>query len=670
MFAIATGIEEHDNYAVDFIETVKWIKENLPTALISGGISNLSFSFRGNNSLREMMHSVFLYHAVTAGLDMGIVNSEQLVVYDSIKPAYRVTIEDAIFNRHPDASSNLLELAQITSGVVRKRDVLDLEWRKLSVEKRIEYSLVNGVDKWIIEDSEECYNKIKSALKVVEGPLMDGMNVVGDLFGSGKMFLPQVVKSARVMKKAVSWLNPRMVKSEKASSKGKVLMATVKGDVHDIGKNIVSIVLQCNGYEIIDLGVMVPLATILSEAKKNSVDAIGLSGLITPSLDEMRKVAVAMREENFDIPLLIGGATTSKVHTAVKIAPEYSQTIYVSNASKAVSDVNAVLTKNEETFKSVNTSYEEIRKNRKTTSKKLFNLTEAERNKHMLSTPAVKPVNESIKRQYEFNDSEKEAIISMIDWRPFAMTWGMKPKDLVDTNPGRELVDDAHKMLDRLKESNDLRISAAISINPSKKSGNDVTVTHLEQTETFNFLRQSMKKAASKNLSLSDFLHKEDWLGCFAVWVSGIDKLTEALKEEGDDYKSILTQSLGDRLAEATAEYMHKIVRTSLWGYSKDDLTVEEIISEKYVGIRPAPGYPACPDHTQKIKILNWLNVPKSEIRLTEGLSILPKSAVCGWYFANNESRYFGIGKLPKEYLDDLETRNSLFKDYRQHLEN
>jgi 5-methyltetrahydrofolate--homocysteine methyltransferase len=670
VFAIATGIEEHNNYAVDFIETVKWIKANLPTALISGGISNLSFSFRGNNSLREMMHSVFLYHAVTAGLDMGIVNSEQLVVYDSIKPEYRDIIEDAIFNRHPEASSNLLELAQLTSGVVRKKDILNLEWRNLSVEKRIEHALVNGIDKWIVEDAEECYNNIQSALKVVEGPLMDGMNVVGDLFGSGKMFLPQVVKSARVMKKAVGWLNPRMEKSEKASSKGKILMATVKGDVHDIGKNIVAIVLQCNGYEIVDLGVMVPLEKILSEAKKNNVDAIGLSGLITPSLDEMKKVAAAMREADFDIPLLIGGATTSKVHTAVKIAPEYGQTLYVSNASKAVSAVNAVLTKKEQTLKSVNLGYEEIRKKRKTTVRKLFDLSAAESNKHILTEPAVKPKSESIKQQYVFNDKEKEQIIEMIDWRPFATTWGMKPKDLIDTDPGQELVEDAQHMLELLKKSKDVIISAAISINPSRKSGNDVTVTHLEESETFNFVRQSMKKVSTKNLSLSDFLHKEDWLGCFAVWVSGIDKRTDTLKAAGDDYRSILIQSLGDRLAEATAEYMHKIVRTSLWGYSKDDLTIDDIIAEKYVGIRPAPGYPACPDHTQKIKILKWLNIPKSKVRLTEGLAMLPKSAVCGWYFANNESKYFGIGKLPKEYLDDLETRNSLFKNYRHHLEN
>tara|TARA_R110000851_G_scaffold25240_8_gene72876 strand:- start:4900 stop:8424 length:3525 start_codon:yes stop_codon:yes gene_type:complete len=670
VFAIATGIEEHDNYAVDFIETVKWIKANLPTALISGGISNLSFSFRGNNSLREMMHSVFLYHAVTAGLDMGIVNSEQLVVYDSIKPEYREIIEDAIFNRHSDASSNLLELAQMTSGVVRKKDVRNLEWRNHSVEKRIEYALVNGIDKWIVEDAEECYNNIRSALKVVEGPLMDGMNVVGDLFGSGKMFLPQVVKSARVMKKAVGWLNPRMEKSEKASSKGKILMATVKGDVHDIGKNIVSIVLQCNGYEIVDLGVMVPLEKIISEAKIKNVDAIGLSGLITPSLEEMRKVAAALKSENMDLPLLIGGATTSKVHTAVKIAPNYPNTLYVSNASTAVSAVNAVLTKKEQTMKAVNLSYEEIRKNRIKKPQARFKLKDAQENKYTLKQPAVKPVSENIKKILVFSKTEKEAIIELIDWRPFALTWGMKPKDLNLTEPGRELVDDANEMLELIKQSEDFKISGAVAINPCKKSEGDVTVFHENDSTTFNFVRQSMKKSAGKNLSLADFLHDEDWLGCFTVWVSGVEERTAVLAAAGDDYRSILMQSLGDRLAEATAEYLHMLVRDELWAYSDKQLSIDEIINEDYSGIRPAPGYPACPDHTQKIKILNWLNISKTEVKLTEGLAMLPKSAVCGWYFANPESKYFGIGKLPKEYLDDLEERNELFKKYRHHLEN
>ena len=686
IFAIATGIKDHDNYAVEFIEAVRWIKSNLPLVKTSGGISNLSFSFRGNNRLREMMHSVFLYHACNAGLDMGIVNSGQLVVYDTINPEDTRIIEDAIFNRHSDAANNLLELAQRTSKIVTKTREEDDEWRYLPVKKRIEYALVNGVDKWIVGDVEECYNDIKSAIKVVEGPLMDGMNVVGDLFGSGKMFLPQVVKSARVMKKAVGWLEPRMNKKEKATTKGKILMATVKGDVHDIGKNIVSVVLQCNGYEIIDLGVMVPLDKIITEARKNQVHAIGLSGLITPSLEEMRKIAEALKESGLDIPLLIGGATTSKMHTAIKISPEYSKTLYVRNASTAVNAVNAVITKEEQTLAAVNLSYEEIRKKRKTVSKKVFTIKESEENSFSLKTPAVVPKNPDFKKVFVFGEKAKTEIRELIDWRPFATTWGMTPKDLLETTAGEELMGDAFKMLDLIlaspenieksnifrqpqSEENSIKIKAAMAINPCTKSNNDVTVYHEGFSTTFNFIRQPMQKVAGDNLCLSDFLHEKDWLGCFTVWVDGIDEKAGMLTRSGDDYRGILIQSLGDRLAEATAEYMHKVVREKFWGYQDDLLTVDEIIEEKYAGIRPAPGYPACPDHTQKIKILKWLNIPSSEVKLTEGLAMLPKSAVCGWYFANPESKYFGMGRLPKSYLDDLEKRNELFKQYRHHLE-
>ena len=686
IFAIATGIKEHDNYAVEFIEAVRWIKSNLPLAKTSGGISNLSFSFRGNNRLREMMHSVFLYHACNAGLDMGIVNSAHLIVYDTIPDEDIKIIEDAIFNTNSDAATNLLELAQRTSKIVTKTKDEDDEWRNLPVKQRIEYALVNGIDKWIVGDVEECYKNIKSAIKVVEGPLMDGMNVVGDLFGSGKMFLPQVVKSARVMKKAVKWLEPRMNKKEKSASKGKILMATVKGDVHDIGKNIVSVVLQCNGYEIIDLGVMVPLEKIVSEARKNQVDAIGLSGLITPSLEEMRKIAAALKESNLNIPLLIGGATTSKVHTAIKISPEYSKTLYVRNASTAVNAVNAVLTKEEQTLSAVNLSYEEIRKRRKTVSKKVFTIKEAEDNSHSLRSPAVVPTNPDFKKVFVFGEKAKKEIKDLIDWRPFATTWGMKPQDLLNTEAGQDLMDDAFKMLDLIlsepkkhkssdifqkptTEEIDVKIKAAISINPCTKTNNDVTVHHEGSSTTFNFIRQPMQKTSGDNLCLSDFLHPHDWLGCFTVWVNGIDEKAKMLTNSGDDYRGILIQSLGDRLAEATAEYMHKMVREIFWGYQEEHLSIDEIIDEKYSGIRPAPGYPACPDHTQKIKILNWLNIPSSEVKLTEGLAMLPKSAVCGWYFANPESKYFGMGRLPKSYLDDLEQRNELFKQYRHHLE-
>jgi 5-methyltetrahydrofolate--homocysteine methyltransferase len=486
------------------------------------------------------------------------------------------------------------------------------------------------------------------------------------------------------MKKAVSWLQPRMKKKEKATSKGKILMATVKGDVHDIGKNIVSVVLQCNGYEIIDLGVMVPLEKIISEAKKHKVNAIGLSGLITPSLNEMTKVAEALSNAKLDIPLLIGGATTSKVHTAIKIAPKYHKTLYVSNASIAVSAVNAVLTKQEQTIEAVNLSYEEIRKQRKTTILKSFNIKDSKKNSHILNTPAVIPAFPDFKKLFIFDQKDKEEIKNLIDWRPFAQTWGMKPKDLTKTEAGEQLIDDALEMLTLLLSNevenknssifplfnnSNIEIKAAISINPSQKLGQDVTVKHKGLQTKFNFIRQPMQKSSGKNLCLSDFLHKEDWLGCFAVWVSGIKEKTSMLKSSGDDYRSILIQSLGDRLAEATTEYLHKLVREKYWGYSSEQFSIDDIIDEKYQGIRPAPGYPACPDHTQKIKILNWLNIPSSEIKLTEGLAMIPGSAVCGWYFANPESKYFGMGRLPQSYLDDLEQRNAFFKKYRHHLE-
>jgi len=579
-----------------------------------------------------------------------------------------------------------LTLAQKTSAYSTKHKKENLEWRDQPVRKRIEYSLINGVDKWIVSDVEECYNQIKSAIKVVEGPLMDGMNIVGDLFGSGKMFLPQVVKSARVMKKAVNWLEPRMNKKEKAKSNGKILMATVKGDVHDIGKNIVSIVLQCNGYEIIDLGVMVPLEKIISEAQKHEVDAIGLSGLITPSLEEMKKAAAALKASGLNIPLLIGGATTSKVHTALKIAPEYQKTLYVRNASTAVAAVNAVLTKEEQTLNAVNLSYQEIRDKRKTVSKKVFTIKESEQNNYDLKTEAVIPKNQDFKKIFIMGEKQKKEIRDLIDWRPFATTWDMKPKDLINSDAGQELMDDAFAMLDLIladpkkkqqssifkspiSAENNISIKAAISINPATKNNNDITVSHNGNSTTFNFIRQPMQKTSGPNLCLSDFLHKKDWLGCFTVWVNGIDEKAAMLQKSDDDYRSILIQALGDRLAEATAEYMHKIIREKLWGYQDGYLSSDEIIEEKYSGIRPAPGYPACPDHTQKIKILNWLNIPSSEVKLTEGLAMLPKSAVCGWYFANPESKYFGMGRLPKHYLDDLEERNELFQKYRHHLE-
>lgn len=667
IFAIATGIEEHNNYAVDFIEATRWIKNNLPGCKVSGGVSNLSFSFRGNPVVREMMHSVFLYHAISAGFDMGIVNAGQLVVYDSIPDEHREIVENAVLNKTPEAAEKLLDLAKSLQGTSSSTTKDTEIWREDTVEKRISYALVNGIDKYIIEDTEECYEKIGSALEVVEGPLMDGMNIVGDLFGSGKMFLPQVVKSARVMKKSVGWLEPYMERKSSSAMKGKILMATVKGDVHDIGKNIVSVVLQCNGYEIVDLGVMVPLERILSEADIHGVDAIGVSGLITPSLEEMTKIAREMSNRSLELPLLIGGATTSKVHTALKISPEYDNCIYISNASVAVTDVNSIMNHQEKVMCEVRAIYENIRKTRKSgKAKKGISVEDAYENRYMLKSPAIAPEKNNFIRRQTLTPEQKSEVANLIDWSPFALIWGLKRKDL-DSNPvGVELFADATKALESLMKK--VSIDLAFSIADSKKSGDDVTIKIDGKETTFNFMRQSMKKNSSPNMCLSDFLHTEDYLGCFGVWVSGADEQAALLKESEDDYGAIMTQALADRLAEATAEWLHLKVRQEVWGYEKVPISKEDIIREKYAGIRPAPGYPACPDHTQKIKILNWLEI-NEEVTLTEGLTMLPKSAVCGWFFANPESKYFGLGKIPKSHLDNLEKRNQSFKKHRSHLE-
>ncbi len=660
IFAIATGIEEHDNYAVDFIRATKWIKNNLPGCLVSGGLSNLSFSFRGNPRVREMMHSVFLFHACKAGLDMAIVNAGQLMIYDQIDLKHRDIVESVILNKNSNASSDILELAKSLTGKTRVQSSSNQEWRKEEVEKRISYSLINGIDKFIIDDVKECFENIKSALQVVEGPLMDGMNVVGELFGSGKMFLPQVVKSARVMKKAVAWLEPHMKGNGDSLSRDKILLATVKGDVHDIGKNIVSIVLQCNGYEIIDLGVMVPMEKILDEADKHGVSAIGLSGLITPSLDEMVKVAKEMKKRKMNIPLLIGGATTSKIHTSIKIAPEYEKTVYIQNASIAVGVVNDILN-DEKTFVKINEEYEKIRSKRQTKKHKKVSLDEARKNRYSLKSKLIKPLNcgEIINGSISVSK-----IINYIDWAPFAITWGMRPKDL-KSEVGTELLSDAHKMLSQLEDK--VQINYSFAIDQCEKDIDDVKVLRDNKTITYNFLRQSGKKS-SPNFCLADFLHDKDWIGSFAVWVNGIDDRAETFKVKNDDYRSILIQSLGDRLAEATAEWLHENVRKKWWGYSKEEqFTNEDLIKERYLGIRPAPGYPACPDHTQKIKILNWLGVD-GRIELTEGLTMKPKSAICGWYFASPESKYFGVGKTPESYVADLEKRNSYLKKYKNHI--
>jgi 5-methyltetrahydrofolate--homocysteine methyltransferase len=659
IFAVATGIEEHNNYAVDFIEATRWIKKTLPGCLVSGGLSNLSFSFRGNPRVREMMHSVFLYHACQAGLDMAIVNAGQLMIYDQINKDHRDIVEAVILNTDPEASSKLLDLAKNLTGKTRIETNNNEGWRSETPEKRISFALVNGIDKFIVKDVEECFNNYDSALEVVEGPLMDGMNIVGDLFGSGKMFLPQVVKSARVMKKAVGWLEPYMLKSEKGFGKGRILMATVKGDVHDIGKNIVSVVLQCNGYEIVDLGVMVPLETILAKAVEHNVSAIGLSGLITPSLDEMVKVAKEMNLRGLDIPLLIGGATTSKVHTAIKIANEYSKTVYIQNASIAVSAINNVLTK-DNAFESINEDYQLIREKRKEKKVKKVSVNEARKNCYKSTSRSFKPNFEG-KKESQVSISD---IRDYIDWSPFAMTWAMKPKDL-KTEEGQSLVKDANHMIDLLEDK--IKINYAFAIDRCVKKVDDILVSRDNRNDmTYNFLRQSSKKTGP-NLCLTDYIRSRDWIGSFAIWVEGIDDRAETLKLANDDYRSIMIQALGDRFAEATAEWLHEQVRTKWWGYSNEEYTNEDLIKERYQGIRPAPGYPACPDHTQKIKILEWLNV-SDKIKLTEGLTMIPKSAICGWYFSDPKSKYFGLGKIPKEYIDDLEKRNPYLKKYKNHI--
>jgi len=669
IFPVATGIEAHCSYAVDFIEATRWIKGNLPHAKVSGGISNLSFSFRGNNSIREMMHSIFLYHAINAGMDMGIVNAGQLVVYDAIPEAAREIVEDVILNRRLDGTDRLLDLASKTRSTSEK-DCQRLEtWRNLTIEERIKHSLINGIDEYIVKDAEEALEKIGDALLVVEGPLMDGMDIVGDLFGSGKMFLPQVVKTARVMKKAVDYLEPYMERGKMGRlSKGKILLATVKGDVHDIGKNIVGVVLACNGYDILDLGVMVPLEKILKTAVEEDVDAIGLSGLITPSLNEMVKVAREMTARKINKPLLIGGATTSEVHTAIKIYPEYRDTVHVINASTAVGDVSRLFKDREGFINSRENRYRKIQERRDKQGHKFRPLKSAQQNKYVLQSPPVSP---RLTGRHCYTDiRELSAIIKCIDWRPFARTWGMKPRALQDTGAGQDLLKDAHKYLESLLEV--VSINAVCSIDPCGSSGDDVIV-YSDDNQTpgiiYNFIRQSPQKR-SANRCLSDYIHEHDWIGTFAVWVEGIDELAQEKKDEGNDYASIMIQALGDRLVEAAAEWLHRSVRTDRWGYAPNEsFSYEELITEKYQGIRPAPGYPACPDHTQKEKIFEWLGLDDHPtLKLTEGLAMTPKPSICGWYFANSEARYFGVGKVPKEYLEDLMIRNPGLERHKDHL--
>ena len=680
VFAVATGLEEHRNFANDFFDACVYIKKEFPLTNISGGISNVSFSFRGNNAVRKAMHSVFLFHAIKSGLTMGIVNAGQLAVYEDIDPELKVLVEDVILNRREDATERLVDEAtkflQDQSTAIK-----DEEWRNLKVSERINHSLVKGINKYIIEDVEELRLESDSPVEVIEGPLMDGMNVVGDLFGEGKMFLPQVVKSARVMKEAVSYLIPYLEEEKEGgiSSNGKIVMATVKGDVHDIGKNIVGVVLQCNNYEILDLGVMVPAEQIIETAVKEKADLIGLSGLITPSLDEMINVVQELSRRKINIPVLIGGATTSKAHTALKIEPKYKTGLatHVLDASRSVGVVQKLLSK-----KNKKSYTEEIRKDYVITRERLANksspnllsLEGANKNKLNINWKKSKPVKPSFLGVQELNPVPVNVLRSYIDWTPFFKTWslaGSYPKILKDKVVGEaatQLFRDANKMLDELEKSKIIKNKSVIGFWPaSQDKNNEVKVYKNEKRgehiTTLNFPRQQrIQGKGNPNLSLSDFIAPEgtdtkDYIGAFAV-TSGIG-VAEACAEyenNNDDYSSIMLKAIADRLAESLAEYVHEKVRKDYWGYSKDEkLTQEALIKEKYIGIRPAPGYPACPDHSEKVKLFSLLNAKeKANIYLTENFAMLPAASISGWYFSNSESKYFGLGKITEDQIKNI----------------
>ena len=679
ILTVATGIEEHNNYAVDYLNATKWIKENLPGAQVSGGVSNISFSFRGNDRVREAMHSAFLYHAIKAGMDMGIVNPGMLEVYEEIPKDLLERVEDVLLNRRDDATERLVDFAE-TIKSKGKEQVKDDSWRQTDVKSRLTHSLVKGIVEYIDEDTEEARKLFEKPIQVIEGPLMDGMNVVGDLFGEGKMFLPQVVKSARVMKKAVAYLLPYIeaTKEEGSRAKGKILMATVKGDVHDIGKNIVGVVLGCNNYDVIDLGVMVSCEKILETARKENVDIIGLSGLITPSLDEMVHVAKEMEREGFDIPLLIGGATTSKVHTAVKIEENYKrgQTIHVLDASKSVPVVSNLLSDNKDKFSAeIKDEYIKLRDHhfKNKIQKPFLSYEEAKKNKLKLEFSdgeIFKPDFMGIKvfENYDLNE-----IAEYIDWTPFFRTWelaGKYPEILDDTVVGEQannLLKDAKELLDRIISEKWLTAKGVIGIWSANAKEDMIEVykngTGSEVLTKFRTLRQQGEKSRNvPNISLSDFVAPKesglsDYIGGFAVTTGiGIEKWIKKFDDDHDDYNKIMLQALADRLAEAFAELMHKIVRTEFWGYDKSEkLENDELIKESYQGIRPAPGYPACPDHTEKTTLFKLLDVEKNTgIKLTESLAMYPASSVSGLYFAHPESRYFGVGKIGKDQVEDF----------------
>ena len=692
IFPVATGMDEHRKNAIDFIEATKWVKENLPYVSVSGGVSNISFSFRGNNAVREAMHSVFLYHAIQAGMNIGIVNPTMLQVYDDIPKDLLAHVEDVMLDRREDATERLLEFAETVKHNKSEKNKVDLSWREEALQDRITRALVKGIDTYIVEDVEEARQNSEKPIQVIEGHLMTGMNVVGDFFGSGKMFLPQVVKSARVMKKAVAYLLPYIeeeklknpASKEEKSGAGKILMATVKGDVHDIGKNIVSVVLACNNYEIIDLGVMVPPEKIIAQAKAQQVDIIGLSGLITPSLDEMVFLAKEMQRQDFEVPLLIGGATTSKAHTAVKIDAEYQHAVvHVNDASRAVTLVGNLLQKETATqYKTdLKLNYAEFREKflSRTKEKEYLSIVEARKNKFQIDWKEEDIVRPNQLGVQLIEDFDLEKLKTFIDWTPFFRSWdlhGKFPDILEDEVVGQQatsLFADAKKMLTEIIQQKQLKAKAVFGLFPANTvDDDDISVKDPENSVEiirFRTLRQQLKKYKGKpNFALADFIASQDtqlqdYIGCFCVTTGfGTQELATAFEKNLDDYNSIMIKALADRLAEAFAEYLHWQVRTKDWGYARDEnLSNAELIKESYKGIRPAPGYPACPDHLEKLSIWKLLKVEENiGVKLTESLAMWPAASVSGYYFAHPEARYFGLGKIKPDQLEDFANRTGI----------
>ncbi|WP_314375525.1 methionine synthase, partial [Sphingomonas paucimobilis] len=675
VFAVATGIEEHNNYGVDFIEACREIKARCPHVHISGGLSNLSFSFRGNEPVRRAMHSVFLYHAIPAGMDMAIVNAGQLDVYDTIDPELRQACEDVVLNRDPEAGERLVALAERYRGTDAVAEKQAAEWRSLPVTKRLEYALVKGIDAHVVDDTEECRQQFARPIEVIEGPLMDGMNVVGDLFGSGKMFLPQVVKSARVMKKAVAHLLPfiEAAKEPGAKGKGKIVLATVKGDVHDIGKNIVGVVLQCNGFEVVDLGVMVPWSKIIEAANENDADMIGLSGLITPSLDEMVTVGEEMQRAGMTMPLLIGGATTSKVHTALRIAPAYSgPVVHVLDASRAVGVATTLVsdTQRDPYVAQVAADYEAVRKAREGKGANALLPLEEARARGFVADMALKAGDPKQPGVHVYQDWDLSDLRDYIDWTPFFRAWelaGNFPAILTDEVVGESasgLYADAQAMLDRIVAEKWLTARGVAALWPCRRDGDDVILTADGEETCIPFLRQQIAKREGRaNMCLADFIDPAgDWIGGFAVGIHGIDAHIERFRSQHDDYNDILLKALADRLAEAFAERLHAHVRTTLWGYAPDEqLTNEALIREQYRGIRPAPGYPACPEHSIKRTLFDLLGAEQAVgLELTDSFAMLPTAAVSGFYFGHAQAEYFGVARIGEDQVADYATRRGV----------